>query len=332
MRSKLTWAVCLAAALAGSAGASSLVSATIAADVRYAIYAGAADGSDLALIGLGGDAGAGPDKFAFETEDDRYIYIVAWGHPATPQGLLGEFVFNGLVVFSGDPAWEVYPTVFEGLAGAPGPSEVTLRIRMANRRFAWQKAASYLLNRTEPGQTIAGIGGDAAWMWLAAGESAVGQAALPVDGAVIFRIAPNKLWPEIELWHGRNAGRGPQSGATISGLGGYQYVGGGGYGGGGGASGGLTAGGGYAPPFMAPDLDFTPVGSSLTPAQVATQEPVPPVLPPPPDETPLSTDQEGLPKPPVPPVEPPVNPPDNPEVPEPATALLLLATVGARRR
>ena len=330
MRAKLTWAICSTAVLTGTAVASSLVSATIAADVRYAVYAGAADGSDLTLIGLGGDAGAGLDEFKFETEDDRYIYIVAWGHPATPRGLLGEFVFNGLVVLSGDPAWEVYPTVFEELAGAPGPGEVTPRIREANRRFAWQKATSYLLNRAEPGQAIEGIGGDAAWMWLAAGESAVGHAPLPADGAVIFRIAPNKLWPEIELWHGRNAGRGPQVGATISGLGGYRYMGGGGAGGGGGASGGPLAGGGYAAPFIPADLDATPEGSSLTPAQVITQDPVTPALPPSPqDETPPPLDQEGLDKPPF---EPPVNPPDTPEVPEPATAVLLLAGVVVRRR
>ncbi len=333
MRSKLIWTAGLIVVLIGRAAASSLVSATIAADVRYAVYAGAADGSDLSLIGLGGEGGDGLDRFEFETEDDRYIYIVAWGHPATPQGLLGEFVFNGLVVFSGDPAWEVYPTVFEGLSGAPGPGEVTLRIRKANRRFAWQKAASYLLNRTEPGQTVEGIGGDAAWMWLAAGESAAGHAALPADGAVIFRIAPNKLWPEIELWHGRNAGRGPMSGATISGLGGYRYVGGGGIGGGSGAGGGPLAGGGYAAPFVPPALDAAPEGSSLTPAEAITQEPVTPVLPASPrDETPPSLDQEGLDKPPAPPVEPPVSPPDTPEVPEPATAALLLAGIVVRRR
>jgi hypothetical protein len=239
MRAKLGLVVSAAAALAVATQAAG-VNATLAADVPFAIYAGAADGTALELFGSGGSApspGAPTlEDFSFETEDDRYIYIAVWGDLQSARGLLGELVFDGLVVLSGDSAWEACPAVLDVSAGAPRPSEVAAQIRRANRRFTWVKAASVALNQVDQATTVAGIAGEAAWMWLPGDAGPVAETE-PVaqPNAIIFRIAPNKLWPEIELSSERNAGYGPRSGANIYGQSGYPYLGGGG--GGGGAAG-----------------------------------------------------------------------------------------------
>ena len=120
-------AACAATALAATAYAAN-VQISLATNASFAIYSGAADGTNLALQSTGNlPASAGtptPGKFSFEMEDDSYLYIVAWGDPRLARGLLAEFVFNGLVVLGGDPAWEVCPATLDVTDGPPSPSAV----------------------------------------------------------------------------------------------------------------------------------------------------------------------------------------------------------------
>jgi hypothetical protein len=319
-----------AAAALTAATPAAPVSATLAVDAPFAIYAGAADGTALELVAIGGSAASPgaptPENFRFETEDDRYIYIAVWGDRESPRGVLGELVFNGLVVLSGDPAWEVCPAVLDVSAGAPRPSEVTAQIRRANRRFTWVKAANLSLNEAAQANAVAGIAGQAAWMWLPSDAPRVAEAESNAQpNAIIFRIAPNKLWPEFDLSNERNAGYGPRSGATISGESRYAFPGGGG-GGGGSSSSSPTTGGSDMFPAPQPALDSNPLNSSTTPARTTPQTPVTPLLPSTPGDTPSTptppADEPTRPTPPTPP----------PTVPEPTTASLLLAVSAALRR
>ncbi len=304
---------CAFALLSSSAVLASSVHAIVATEGPYAVYSGATDATDMKFIGAGpGLAKAGPmaeaDAHSFEIEDERYIYIATWGNPKDARGVLANIIFNGVEVLSGDPAWEVYPTPLDmsGETLPPTLSDVSQQIRSANRRRSWKPTGIFSGNGEGSDGEIADISPAAAWMWLPL-EGDLPVAADTTDTApagvcMIFRIAPTELWPEIQLWHGRNAGTGPTAGASIYSIR-PQTIGGGG-GSGGGSGGGLTSSGSGSvngPGYPFPNFD--PPNSSSNP----------PVSPPPDDPT----------KPIIP----------TPRIPEPTSALLLLAALaGIRRR
>ncbi|MCK4340782.1 MAG: hypothetical protein KAY37_03555 [Phycisphaerae bacterium] len=318
---------CALAVTASSTAWASSVHAVVATEGRLAVYTGSADGAELELVGANQNTSTSlknlsPQEYLFEVEDQRYIYLMVWSNPGTAGGVLAEILFNGLPVLSGDPAWEVYTTPLRlaGDAAAPGTSVVGQQIRTANRRFAWEKAAVDGVNGVGPAGLVAGLSADAAWMWRP-GEPVdltVVVATPRAAECLIFRISPTELWPEIELWHGRNVGTGPLTGGTFNGNADYRFLGDGGGGGRGGY--GLPWGGpgairGIGNPFE----DFRPPGSTSIPPTITTEEEFDPLLPPVPDELPYDSTSTSVERsiPDEPPDEPPV-------IPEPGTALLML--------
>ena len=304
---------------------------------RFALYKGAANGADMELI-----ASHEPDlgeaavvrAFRFEVEDQRYIYLAVWGTLQGQRGVLAELIFNGIPVYSGDPTWEVYmPTATRAFAEpAPATAEIAQLVRRASRTFAWQKAALAGANGFGPLGTIEGLDRRAAWMWSPVDPHDWRDFGLRArsDLLLIFRINPNELWPEIELWHERNVGYGPMAGFTINGESSYRFLGESVGGGGGGATPG-GAGSGYVSGIPNPFPDFEPPGSTSRTATVTRNTPSNPRVPPP---APTPPEEPEKPQPPPPPPPPsPTPPPPPPPIPEPATgALLMIAAALVRRR
>ena len=301
------------AGLTSTAAFASSVHATVASDGRFAIYTGTAEGTDLDFIATNEYASASTNGLTpftryFELDDQRYIYVAVWGNTSPETGLLAEFLFNGIAVLSGDPAWQAYATPVRSDVGAapPSPAEMGQHIRTATRRFAWEKAAVFGANGYGPAGNVASLNSDAAWMWTP--TQSAGVATTPVgDGqVVIFRISPTELWPEIELWHDRNVGAGPLSGGNSRFDARYHPPGGGG--GGGGAYGLGNYGTGAVRGPRAPFASYDPPGSATTPA---TNPPA------------THTNSSVTERPDAPPEEEPTRPLP-PIVPEPSTGLLLL--------
>ncbi len=286
------------------------VTSYLAADGRYAIYTGTAAGTDLMFVGDDRSAPATiAPKLQFEMEDERYIYVAVWGSPLSCRGLLAEFMFNGLSVRSGDPAWETYRTPYQMPRAAERPPEsaVGTQIRNANRQYEWASAAVVAGNGAA-GPAVETISHDAAWMWMPAGE----EPASTEPCCVLFRIAPAIIWPEIELWHTPQTGMGTMSGGAYVGK--ERFHPGGFRGGRRSSGGGLSSGGSYDLPGVegwTPDEE-TP-SELLDPREPPEYESSDPVLPPEDD-----TDDPNVPT---------TDPPERTPVPEPASGLLM--TCGA---
>ncbi len=319
--------VTCALAAAGAARAGDMtasVQAKLLTDGRWAVYKGAANGADLELLGTNDPPSAAdflpvPQQCRFELEDQRYIYVVVWGTPPTDGGVLAEFLFNGIAVLSGDSTWEVClpPLRLEPDDPPPSTSAVGSQIRRASRLFVWQKAALVGANGFGPAGVVRGISERAAWMWSPVDVNGwrPGPLAARSGQVLIFRINPNELWPEIELWHERNVGVGPEIGGAISGDGYYRSgAGSAGAGGGSGvpAMGGTGAVRGVPDPFS----NFEPPGATSRVASATESGRSSPRLPPSPVLS--STDDK----------QPPANPPEPPVVPEPSAALLALLCAG----
>jgi hypothetical protein len=315
------------ASLVSSGALASSVHAVFASECGYAIFTGAAHGTELNLIavepaGVSPGVVRPPRSYSFEMEDNRYVYVAVCGQDCAGCGLLAEFIFNGLPVLSGDPAWQVVAASCDIGTDAfrLTTADVSQEIRRANRRFAWRTAGVVARNGIGPCGRVDDISSDAAWMWLPAERPALTldtAESRPADGCcVLFRISPGEIWPEIELWHGQNVGTGPLSGSA-SDRGWYGGLGGGG--GGIGESSGGPSGTGSPLVWSIPNPfpDYEPPNSSSIPPDITPPEPSEPVVPHSPDE-PTPPDDSDHPR-----------PPPGPPIPEPTTGLLAL--LGAAR-
>jgi len=153
--------------------------ATFTADNHYSIYA--ENGGAIDLIGANepgyfGSPGAYnwslPETFIFDTPDS--IYIAAWSDGLVAQGLVGQFNFDGVDVFTGDDGWEVYATGLELGLNAPAPDAPTIaaQIALADTNNAWEIPFVGFDNvaATRPWGKIAGVSEEANWVWKASGD------------------------------------------------------------------------------------------------------------------------------------------------------------------
>lgn len=344
----------LAALATPLAFATTSVRATVASEGRVAIYTGQPNGDGFQLIATNhasGDrsASATPasEQHSFELPDRYCVYIAIWGIERPEAGLIGQFNFNGMPVYSGDDAWEVYASSLRlgRDDDPPTPTRLAHEILAATHRFQWKRAAKLVGNGAGPAGWVEGVDRVAAWMWLPAISSKTPAQKLAPTTMMIFRIIPSEVWPEIEMSYNSSVGTPSSTGISVNGRVSYGGVGGGGGGGGGGGSGGLSNGGSsgvYGP--LTPFNTFEPPNSSSTvaisPPESQTSSPI---VPTPRDTTPVSsstpnssfpgtsTTSETVTKP-NPPSEPntPVIPP--PSVPEPASLALMLLAAGVTRR
>ncbi len=319
MRLSVCVCACALVALATATANAASVRATLASDGRIALYTGTADATDLEYLGTNSPPdGVTPTQamqYNFEVDDDHFVYVVIW---KAPTGLLGEFLCNGLPMLTGDPAWQAYraPWRLAPDAMPPTATQCGQEVRAATRRHAWTKAAATGLNQIGPGGLVASISADANWMSYP--QPAEGSPAAS-DGAecLIFRISPTQLWPEIELWHGRNTGRAPLAGGGNAAS--YGWMGGGGPGrsnSGDLGSAGTSTVRGIGTPFST----YDPPNSYSTPPTVIEQTPTDPILPPSPEDPEDPTDPEEPER------------PDPPITPEPGTVMLLMGLLPLLRR
>jgi hypothetical protein len=296
---------------------SASVHVIVASESPYGVYTASPDATDLDLIGITPrtpDAPGGTlvHEYQFDMDDERSVFIAVWDEPDHCAPLLVELTVNGLPVYSGDPAWQVYPRGIRGrVFDTPTTAAIAQQIRQGSRLDAWQKAAVVEGNGADPARAIDAISPEAAWMSL----TAVPEAAAGNDlHCALYRIIPNELWPEIQLWHGRNAGRAANIGTNwVQSAPPRFYMGGGG--GSSGTAGIRPLGTSFVRATPSPFLDNFPVpNASSTSADVPPETPSDPIVPPP-DDT--ERDQ----------------PPDDPRrsVPEPTTALTLLMGLLLRR-
>lgn len=78
-------------------------------------------------FGTCNDDGRGAETYVVpgtETSREEYLYIVAWSDDAVTQGILGQFVADGVGTphYTGDPDWEVCATGMDYDIGEGGPT------------------------------------------------------------------------------------------------------------------------------------------------------------------------------------------------------------------
>ncbi|HLO40052.1 MAG TPA: hypothetical protein VK176_03450 [Phycisphaerales bacterium] len=186
----------------GAAHAAS-VSAVITADNHYSLYSSAGEtfsyhgGNE---IGSGGSPGtynwSEAESYTFNAGD--FVYIAAWSDDAVAQGVLANMWVDGNPLHSGNPAWEVYRTdVNRGDGDAhPDASEIGMHVATATSNELWETPYVGGANGISPWGLIAGIDGEAKWMWYAtpgddnpldggsgAGEMLIFRTAVPAPGA-----------------------------------------------------------------------------------------------------------------------------------------------------
>lgn len=156
---------------------------TITVDNQYDIYFGSATATDL-------HAGGDNDWTSVETWNASnrpatdYVYVAAASDQYVAQGFIGSFtnLTTGRMLNTGDEGWEVFPAgefLSQINAGWPNPwpaslqptqAQVDAAIAFAETNDLWI-APSYVsgwTNASHPGpwqHNIAGIPGDATWIW-----------------------------------------------------------------------------------------------------------------------------------------------------------------------
>ncbi|MEM8835810.1 MAG: hypothetical protein AAGD00_08320 [Planctomycetota bacterium] len=189
---------------------------TITVDNQYDIYFGDNLTTDF-FAGGDNDWTTVETYNAFGRASTDYLYVSTASDYSVAQGFLGVFqnTTQGTTIKTGDAAWEVFPagaylSAIDATWPNPWPinqqptqSEVDAAITFAETNGLWQPT-SFLdtwTNASHPGpwpNNIAGIPGDAKWIWHDAGVGTGTPWDDPYDGAnhdefLIFRIAGDAI-------------------------------------------------------------------------------------------------------------------------------------------
>ena len=112
---KTTGIFCAGAVMLAAGSAQAVTTATFTADNHYGLYAEYGGVIDFVGANESGAAGSSggynwsqAETFTFATPDT--VYIAAWSDDVVAQGLIGQFVFDGREVLTGDEGWEVFAT------------------------------------------------------------------------------------------------------------------------------------------------------------------------------------------------------------------------------
>lgn len=183
------------------------VQTTITADNHYSLYSSAGGvfsyhgGNELGAGGSnGGYNWSEAETYTFNAGD--YVYIAAWSDDSVAQGVLANMLIDGIAMHSGNAAWQVYKTDINRGDGDAHPSafEIGGHVGFADANLLWETPHVGGANGSGPWGTIAGIDGDAKWMWYATpgddnpldGGSGAGEmlifrtAAIPAPGAAML--------------------------------------------------------------------------------------------------------------------------------------------------
>jgi hypothetical protein len=184
------------------------VDATITADNHYSLYSSAGGvfsyhgGNEIDAGGSnGGYNWSEAESYTFNAGD--YVYIAAWSDDSTAQGVLANMWINNVAIHSGNAAWQVYKTDVNRGDGDAHPStfEISNHVAFADANTLWEAPHVGGANGLSPWGTIAGINGEANWMWASVvgdddplqGGSGAGEmlifrttAAVPAPGAAML--------------------------------------------------------------------------------------------------------------------------------------------------
>ena len=86
-------------------------------------------------FGTCNDDGRGAETYVVpgtETSSEEYLYIVAWSDDRVTQGILGQFVADGVGTprYTGDPGWEVCATGMDYDIGDGGPTTDVIDVQL----------------------------------------------------------------------------------------------------------------------------------------------------------------------------------------------------------
>lgn len=150
-----------------------VITGTITADNHYALYTSVANsfsyhgGNELGASGNPGRYNwSVAEMFEFQAGD--FLYIAAWSDDAVAQGVLAEFFVPSLgTIRSGDPRWQVFATGLNRGDGDPHPAanEIAAHVGFADSNDLWEIPYVGETNGVQPWGFIAGISGEAEWMW-----------------------------------------------------------------------------------------------------------------------------------------------------------------------
>jgi MYXO-CTERM domain-containing protein len=201
----LSFTATVGALAAGTSVANAeLVTGTITADNHYALYSSL--GSDFTYhggneIGYAGNPGtynwSQAESWSFEAGD--FLYIAAWSDDAVAQGVLAEFHSDSLgTILSGDARWQVYGTNQNRGDGDPHPdaAEIAAHVNFATNNSLWESPFVGGQNGIAPWSNIAGISGDARWMWIdVPGDDDPLQGGSGAREMLIYRTVVNSAVP-----------------------------------------------------------------------------------------------------------------------------------------
>ncbi len=172
----LCGALVLASPLTAAAIPHSLTT-TLTADNHYAIYLGREDGSDMRYWGARnelGPYGDGPlggrfnwseaETWTFDYKPKDYLYVVTWSDDRVAQGWLGQFQSAAESFLTGvNQGWQ-YVLGHKNLNdydAAPDAAELGTLVAPA----VWADVFSSREHGVRPWGFIAGVSGDADWIW-----------------------------------------------------------------------------------------------------------------------------------------------------------------------
>jgi len=133
------------------------VTATVTADNYYALFYGNEDGSTLSLLGSSLNVDwKYPDTYAFDIDENDYIYAAVWSDGAVAQGFIGQFVTEAGIMLTNTVTWE---------ACSMGKPFTIESISSDISSASWSSINYSLEQQIGPWSAIAQISMDAKWIW-----------------------------------------------------------------------------------------------------------------------------------------------------------------------
>jgi len=141
------------------------IDSTITADNDYALYFGNETGSAVTYVGRNTSGWPTPESFTFDMAEGDYIYVAAWSDDFVAQGLLGQFSVPALstTILTNTLDWDVALTFVNKGNGSSAPTESELGGEIDGA--TWNGVTHSIDHGSGPWGTIAGISGDADWIW-----------------------------------------------------------------------------------------------------------------------------------------------------------------------
>jgi hypothetical protein len=185
-------------------------------DNNYAVYVGDQNSVVTKVLPTTGDGVTNTnatqifqgDDVTFTADPGDYFYIIAWSDDSGKQGLVGEFS-GTKTIFTGDAAWEVYPTGKNyNNDSAPKMAEINNHITAANAASGWKATtvgprnadSDQIFSSGNPNLKVANIDDEAKWIWYDSGKNPGASVfqGFNHEEFLIFRIPTEKMTEPVD--------------------------------------------------------------------------------------------------------------------------------------